>query len=95
MMFAVRVTDELTIGHGFTQARYGSDGERYADLAMVQSALYAGLRYCRKHGIDRIAVPRMGTGLGGLDWETEVKPIYKTFAAVCEDHDIDFEVWFM
>lgn len=91
----VKVSHELTIINAFTQISYGSDGGRYANLAAIQEVLYNTLTYAVLYDHPKIAVPRIGTGLGGLDWETEVKPIYETFSLACADKDVEFEVYFM
>lgn len=33
------------------------------------------VKYCTKHNIDSVSLPKIGAGLGKLDWETEVKPL--------------------
>jgi len=40
-----------------------------ADLAAIERAVEAMLRLAEEHGIDAIGVPRIGTGLGGLEWQ--------------------------
>ncbi|MCU1266742.1 MAG: Appr-p processing protein [Acidobacteria bacterium] len=45
----------------------------------TSSFLNTGLRklerYCAKRGVESVAVPGAGAGLGTLDWETETKPL--------------------
>ena len=44
----------------------------------------------KKHSIESIAFPQLGTQLGGLDWENRVKPImYKYLEAL----DIEVEIY--
>jgi O-acetyl-ADP-ribose deacetylase (regulator of RNase III) len=32
-------------------------------------------RYCVKHKIESVALPKIGAGSGQLDWETETRPL--------------------
>jgi O-acetyl-ADP-ribose deacetylase (regulator of RNase III) len=45
----------------------------------TRNYLNRGLRrlvtYCTKHNIDSVSLPKIGAGLGKLDWETVVKPL--------------------
>ena len=45
-----------------------------ASLANVGHALRELAQMITKEGIDSVAIPRLATGVGGLDWE-EVKPL--------------------
>lgn len=47
-----------------TQDRPG----RHASLAAVESALAATIEHAERHGVTRIALPRLGAGIGGLKW---------------------------
>ena len=87
----VKVTDDLFVVNAFTQNNYGHDGGKYADAGAIQTALKSAIRFANKIGHD-IHVPKIGCGLGGLDWETDVKPIYTTLAMDALDHDMLFYV---
>lgn len=75
----------VMIANLFTQEYYGKDGRRYTDQTSIYKALLH-LAYTIKmtpaiH--QAITIPKIGCGLGGLHWETDVEPIlrevYKSF----------------
>lgn len=41
----------------------------------IDSGLKALTRWMQKDKVESIAIPRIGCGLGGLDWETVVRPM--------------------
>jgi O-acetyl-ADP-ribose deacetylase (regulator of RNase III) len=68
----------------------------------VLSYLNKGLRnlvsYCNKKNIESVSVPKIGAGLGKLDWESEVKPLMirhfeksETLFQVYEDFKNEYE----
>ncbi len=59
-------TQEGAYGHG---AKPGK-----ASVANVNHALKALAKECRREGWISVALPRLATGVGGLDWD-EVKPL--------------------
>jgi O-acetyl-ADP-ribose deacetylase (regulator of RNase III) len=90
-------TKDKIIGNLITQDRYGYDGEVYASEHAISLALDTFCFYYKSYnkiGIDGrivpIASPKIGTGRGGLDWETKVKPIYEN---ISNYHDIDFYIY--
>lgn len=58
------------------------------------SFLYRGLRklarYCVKHKIKTVSLPKIGAGLGKLDWEGEVKPLLEKYF---EDGDTTYFIY--
>lgn len=46
-----------------------------AALPFVNRGLRKLARYCVKHKVESVSLPRIGAGLGRLDWETETKPL--------------------
>lgn len=81
----VKIDGYITVANLFTQQYYGSDGQKYADQKSIYAALMnLGQAIASRSDIpDRVALPKIGCGLGGLDWDTEVEPIlrevYKSF----------------
>jgi O-acetyl-ADP-ribose deacetylase (regulator of RNase III) len=72
----VEVEPGLVIANCFTQQHYGTDGQRYASASAVGETLEAAALY----GLDTLRVhevyiPKIGCGLGGLDWEDDVEPL--------------------
>ncbi len=65
------------IANLFTQNFYGKDGAKYADQTSIHTALIH-LAYSVQYTQSlpkSIAMPKIGCGFGGLDWETEVLPV--------------------
>lgn len=62
-----------TIFNGITQQYYGRDGKRYVDYDAVTEVIAAMDHYAKEQGqgwsID-VAMPKIGAGLGGGDWDT-------------------------
>lgn len=88
---AIRVGDGFFIVNAFTQVTYGRTG-KHAKIHAIQDSLYRVLSFADRNDIPIIRAPRLGCGLGGLDWKT-VKPFFETFSLACADRDIEFEVW--
>lgn len=66
--------NNLFVANCFTQNYYGKDGKMYADIIAVENSIaYAvGAAY----GLQLpFYMPPIGCGLGGLNWERDVKPI--------------------
>ena len=66
----------LIVANCFTQEYYGRDfGKRYADPRAVYECLEEVASYARTEwGLNEVYMPRIGCGLGGLDWEEDVVP---------------------
>jgi O-acetyl-ADP-ribose deacetylase (regulator of RNase III) len=85
------------IGNMLTQVTYGYDGARYANVDAIRIALDS---FCFQHrrkslcifndDVPPIAMPKVGCGLGGLNWEQDVEPIVREISAY---HRIDFHVY--
>jgi O-acetyl-ADP-ribose deacetylase (regulator of RNase III) len=74
----INVSNDLRVYNCWTQEYYGRDGRRYAS----PSAVYRALRrvFDDANAMRReVYLPKIGCGLGGLDWETEVKPMVEKF----------------
>ena len=85
MLSVVRVSETLHVGNLFTQQFYGRDGKKYAEQNSIFNSL---MNLCHAINVSGnlprdIALPKIGCGLGGLDWDTDVEPIlrevYKSF----------------
>ena len=70
---------ELIVANCFTQERYGRDGQRYADPTAIEVAIDLSVGFAVELGIP-FYMPKIGCGLGGLSWETEVEPIVRDIA---------------
>ena len=56
----------------------------YIDEGLKKFALFY-----KDKGIKKIAFPKLGAGLGGLDWKNEVKPLMIARLAYLQDIDIE------
>jgi len=70
----------------------------HASLSYLNRGLRKLARYCEKHEIESVSLPRIGAGLGKLDWEEEIKPLLmkhleeqKTSFFVYEDFNHEYE----
>jgi O-acetyl-ADP-ribose deacetylase (regulator of RNase III) len=75
----VDITDTLKVANCFTQESYGNDGKVYADIAAVEEALQGIFAYADYQALP-IFLPRIGCGLGGLNFETDVQPILESLS---------------
>lgn len=68
----VNVEKDLYVANCFTQEFYGYDGKKYADETAILKCLFdvTALANCLK--IYDIYSPKIGCGLGGLNWEEDV-----------------------
>ena len=69
-----------------------------ASLSFLNRGLRKLERYCVKRSIESVALPKIGSGLGKLDWETETKPLLskfleggKTVFYIYEDFNNEYE----
>ena len=61
----------------------------HAQLDLLDSAIRAALDAVEAAGLDRLAIPRIGCGIGGLEW-VDVQRVLETAAA---DSSVVLEVW--
>lgn len=47
----------------------------HATVQFLNRGLRNLAKYCAKHQVPTVALPKIGAGLGKLDWEAEVKPL--------------------
>ncbi len=70
----------------------------HATLSYLNRGLRNLVKYCKKHHVESVSLPKIGAGLGKLDWETQVKPLLiqhltdvETTFYVYEDFKIEYE----
>ncbi len=73
-MFLGTTYPNLTIVNGYTQLKYGRDRAVYADVGAIEQVLMAAAEYA-DCGKKELYMPKIGCGLGGLDWKKNVLPI--------------------
>ena len=85
----VDVEQGLKVVNCFTQGDYGSDGRVYADSRSIRLCLVrvvTGRDLLMSVGLEvDIYMPRIGCGLGGLNWGRSVLPLLESF-------DVDFTI---
>lgn len=81
----VFINNDLYVCNLFTQKHYGNDGAKYADAEMIRIALKEVVIYFHEF-LNRadlpIYIPKIGCGLGGLDWDNEVRPVIENIERV-------------
>lgn len=70
----------ITVFNCFTQENYGSDGQRYANPETIGACIRKVLDYMVQMEMRKptLYIPRIGAGLGGLDWKEDVCPQLKS-----------------
>lgn len=66
-------SDSLFVANCYTQVFYGRGGGKYASAAAVEQSLRQTLTACDWYDLD-LYLPKIGAGLGGLDWDKDVVP---------------------
>lgn len=73
----------LVIGNCYTQEYYGNDGKQYASLDAIHDSLSKAFLYATLNSIYNVNMPKIGSGLGGLNWnevESVVAKLYSNFS---------------
>jgi O-acetyl-ADP-ribose deacetylase (regulator of RNase III) len=63
----------------------------HASLSFLNRGLRKLARYCVKHQLESVSLPKIGAGLGKLDWEEEVKPLLVKHLADLETNFFIYE----
>jgi len=82
----VILDDNLWVVNCITQVYTGFDkaGNPPASLDAIERSLRETIIHCNTLKLD-LYTPQIGCGLGGLDWETEVKPLYESLEDELDD----------
>ncbi|MEQ8453963.1 MAG: macro domain-containing protein [Sandaracinaceae bacterium] len=64
-----------------------------AELWAVERAVERMVEQARALGIQRIGLPRIGAGLGGLQWEAEVRPLLERIGDTTAAELVVFETF--
>lgn len=70
----VSIHDNLAICNIYGQQNYGYLGGKYTDIEALEKGLTTMYQYAVEQLLP-IYLPKIGSGRGGADWETEVLPI--------------------
>lgn len=76
-------TNGKVIVNAITQNLYGKDGRRFVNYEAVANCMYTINRELRCEGATHVAMPQIGAGLGGGDWNV--------IAAIIESEMIDVQ----
>lgn len=69
------VNPHLFVVNAITQEFFGRDGKRYADLGLIETSIAQILEQVQDTELrNRVYIPHIGCGLGGLRWDEEVEP---------------------
>lgn len=81
--------EPLYVIHMVTQDRPGPS----ARLEWLDEATQNALHFCREKFYSRLAIPQIGSGIGGLDYETQVRPLFEKI--VQHYQDVDLAVYYL
>jgi len=82
------VNPKLFIINAITQEFYGrGEGVKYASVEGIETALRETFKLIEGTGLQkRIYIPKLGCGLGGLDWDDEVLPVVRKVIGEFDDY---------
>lgn len=87
----VPVSPDRCIANIAGQHAYGYDGKVYASYEAIREGTEKAAEECNQKGLRGFACPKLGCGLGGLEWE-QVLPILEK---VANDYDIEIHVHYL
>jgi len=76
----VTVDPDLTIANGITQEFYGRDGRRYVSYLAIDCVFSEVKRWMSINAVQELHMPKIGSGLGGGDWNVIETNLLETFA---------------
>ena len=89
----IKIDEGLIIGNCYTQLNYGADSRKYASVEAITESLGKAVRFAIDNNIDTISLPKIGAGLGGLDWASEVLPIIEELER--QNNTIAFNIYYI
>lgn len=84
--------DELFVVNCYTQLFYGYGGGKYADAKAVLTSLSDAFMWADYYDLP-LYMPKIGAGLGGLDWEDDVEPIVEELDTLWSRVDTYVCIW--
>lgn len=66
------------IANCITQSRFGRDGTQFVDYAAIERCIKVLNENMETHSFDTVAMPKIGAGLGGGNWDLIAEIIEKT-----------------
>jgi O-acetyl-ADP-ribose deacetylase (regulator of RNase III) len=86
----VYISENLYVVNLITQVNYGRDGQKYANLDAIVNGIDDVMNFCKCRNVLSISIPKIGGGLGGLDWDSEIAPVLEELSN--ERPNIEFNV---
>ncbi len=77
--------DHIRVKHKVLCFPTKKDWKNPSDLALIEAGLKTFVKNYKQLNISSITFPKLGCGLGGLDWEKEVKPLMQKYLADLPD----------
>ncbi len=74
--------EDKIIANGITQQYYGRGGECFVDYEAINNVMEETHDYALKYGMEYVAMPLIGAGLGGGSWKKISSIIEDTFTDV-------------
>lgn len=84
----VKIDENLWFINGFTQMNFGNDGKKYASPEAIFNVLNESCRLASSN-LKIIKTVKLGCGLGGLDWSTDVLPVFEKISSLWPDVKIE------
>lgn len=81
-IYAADPFDNIWIANGISQEYYGRTGKAYVDYEAINSIMTNVNNFAVDYGINEVAMPLIGAGLGGGSWKIISNEIEKYFTAV-------------
>lgn len=78
---------DLYVANCYTQVNFGSENIRYADLDSVKKCVTDCYEFAAIHDLP-VCSAKIASLRGGLDWDTEVEPIFLELNKEYEDLDV-------
>lgn len=86
----VQVEPGVIVANCFTQRNYGRDGDVYAAPEAIKNSLTKVVEFALTNlNLDEVHMPKIGCGLGGLDWKEDVLPV---LLEIEENYTVSFTV---
>ena len=84
----ISVAEGLYVANCYTQLNYGYDGVKYANIDAVKECVRSCYNFADSNGYT-LSTPLIGSDRGGLDWDTEVEPIFLALNIEYPDTEIN------
>ena len=80
---------QLMVANCYTQEHFGRENKRYASPLAILKSLRMVFMAARVYKLV-VKMPKIGCGLGGLDWDQDVKPIVELLE---DEEGVEVEVY--